>query len=325
MPYAIDSKENVTLGGVQQSIRIRTTDPGLPVLLFLHGGPGVCDRHWVLKHQSHLADIVTMVCWDQRGAGHSYRKGAPLADLSVARLVDDAGELCVLLKERLHKDKIVVVGHSWGSLLAVLLIQKYPQHVAAYLGMRQFVDGPENERISYDFCLSEARRLGDAKAVADLERIGCPVDGMFRSQKDMMVQRNLLACYGGAIYQFHKPLITGILLEILASPEYRLWHFPAYSNGSYSSLDRLWREVVSAHLIETAKSLPVPVFLLEGRHDWNTPVALAQTWYDQLQAPKKEWFWFEESAHSPIKEEPEKWGTCVRGILNGLIADGTAQ
>ena len=88
-------------------------------MLFIHGGPGVCDRHWVIKYQSDIAKHAVIVCWDQRGAGLSYDKSLKAEDMSVGRMVADAAELVDILYERFNKQKIFIVGHSWGSLRCV--------------------------------------------------------------------------------------------------------------------------------------------------------------------------------------------------------------
>lgn len=315
MTYPIDSAQFIELGGVQQNIRIRTTDEKLPVLLFLHGGPGVCDRGWVLKYQSDLAHVATMVCWDQRGAGLSYDRHAPTDVLTVERFVDDAAELCVWLKNRFGKQKVLIVGHSWGSLLGTLLAQKYPRHIAAYIGMGQFVDGPENETLSYEFVIDEAAKRGDQKALRDLARIGPPQDGLYKSHADMMVQRDYMTKFGGGTYGETESMMKSMVIPLLQSPEYELFDLVKYYNGAMKTLKKMWPEVVSYHLCDSVPKLDMPVYLTEGRHDYNTPIPIAQKWYDALKAPHKEWIWFEKSAHSPIKEEPEAWGKAVAAII----------
>ncbi len=315
MEYAIDEKKVLALDGASIHLRVRSNDPTRPVLLFLHGGPGVCDRHWVLKDQSALTDTVTILCYDQRGAGLSYRKGMQEQELSVDRMVEDAAAVAKWACERFGQDKVFVVGHSWGSLLGVLLAKKYPELVRAYIGMGQFVNGEENEALSYDFVLAQAQRRADKKALRDLARIGEPVRGRYKSMDDMMIQRNLMTKYGGGTYKGKESLMRSMILPLLRTPEYSLTQLKQYSEGAFFSLRALWDEVVDHDLFRIAPSLAVPVYLTEGRHDQNTPIPIARRWFESLEAPHKEWIWFEESAHSPIKEEPEKWGETVRRIV----------
>ena len=315
MEYAIDEKLTLTIGGIPQSVRIRSTDGSLPVLLFLHGGPGVCDRHWVLRDQSSLAEIATMVCWDQRGAGLSWSRKLRGGDMQISRCVEDAHELIDYLKKRFGKTAVYVVGHSWGTALGTLLGQKYPEDVAVYIGMGQFVNGPENEEISYDFVLEEAKRRGDRKALASLERIGRPQNGHYANLDDLMVQRDLMTKYGGEDYGESDGIMKSMILPLLRSPEYTLPDLWKYYKGAFFCLSSMWDEVVDLRFDETVPELKMPVYLTEGSHDQNTPISIAQRWFDQLTAPRKKWIWFEKSAHSPIKNEPELWGKTVREIV----------
>ena len=315
MKYAIDEKLTLNIGGIPQSVRIRSTDAALPVLLFLHGGPGVCDRHWVLRDQSSLAQIATMVCWDQRGAGLSWSGRLKKEDMTVSRLVEDAHELIAYLKKRFSRKSVYVVGHSWGTCLGTLLAQKYPDDLAVYIGMGQFVNGPQNEDISYDFVLEEAKRRNDKKALEALNKIGRPKEGHYASLDDLMVQRDLMTKYGGEDYGESDGIMKSMVIPILRSPEYSLLDMWKYYRGAFFCLESMWDEVVALRFDETVPELKMPVYLTEGRHDQNTPIPIAERWFNQLKAPYKEWIWFEKSAHSPIKNEPELWGSTVRNII----------
>lgn len=311
--YPIDEKVVVTLGGTPQHVRIRGTRPDNPVLLFLHGGPGVCDRHWVLQNQSGLADICTLVCYDQRGAGKSYSAEQGKQPMTLDLVVEDVRQLVEWLCNRFGQDKIYIEGHSWGTILGTLFVSRYPEHVAAYIGQGQFVEGAENEQISYDFVVAEAVRRGDEKAQRELARIGAPVNGEYRSMDDMMVQRNYLTRFGGAEYRHEGGNIyVDVALPILRSPEYSLFDLARYAKGSMYCLRSLWSQVVALNFFESAKRLEMPVYITQGDHDQNTPTSTARRWFDALDAPYKEWIAFHESAHSPIKEEPALWGRMIR-------------
>ena len=315
MTYAIDEKLYIPIGGIQQNIRIRSCDETLPVLLFVHGGPGVCDRHWVLRDQSAIAEQATMVCWDQRGAGLSWSKKLKAEDMCVDRMIEDCHELLQYLKNRFHKTKIYIVGHSWGSILGSLTAERYPEDVAVYIGMGQFVNGADNERLSYRFVLDEATKRGDKKALQDLEKIGWPKNGHYASLDDLMVQRDLMTKYGGEDYGENEGIVKSVVVPILKSPEYKLWDMWKYYKGTFFNLETLWDEVVDVDLSVRVPELKMPVYLTEGRHDQNCPIPIAEEWFANLKAPKKEWIWFEQSAHSPIKNEPKLWGETVIRIV----------
>ena len=137
----------------------------------------------------------------------------------------------------------------------------------------------------------------------------------FYSLDDLMVQRNLMTKYGGGDYGESDGIVKSVVVPILKSPEYSLFDLLRYYKGTFFSLEALWDEVVDANLNITIPELEVPVYLTEGRHDQNCPIPIALKWFENLKAPRKEWIWFEDSGHSPIKEEPEKWGNAVRRII----------
>jgi pimeloyl-ACP methyl ester carboxylesterase len=310
--FPIDEHHKLALNGATLDVRIRGTKRENPVLLFLHGGPGVCDRHFVLEDQAALASECTLVCLDQRGAGKSYTRAQASQHMDTKLVLGDAIALIDWLQDRFSQDKIYIAGHSYGSYLGVLLCAQIPQKIAAYIGTGQLVNGAENERISYEFVLSEATKRGDQKALKQLARIGAPVDGFYKSLDDLTTQRNLMTKFGGAAHGKKEGMIRSMVLPILRSPEYSLLDIAGYAKGAYYNLRELWREVIATKFDQTATRLDVPVFIMAGRHDRNTPPELARAWFDALEAPKKEWFWFEESAHSPIREEKDQWNQLIR-------------
>lgn len=178
----IDRKCKVTLGGLPQKIHVKG-DETKPVLLFLHGGPGVCNRHTVMTVHADLQKEFLVVAWDQRGSGGSYR-GAAVETLTIDRLVDDAHELVLWLCREYGRKKVYLLGGSWGSELGTWLAYRYPEHIAAFVGFGQVVNGAKNEELSYQFALDEAQKAGDEKSIAVLKRVGPPVMGVYKGGFD---------------------------------------------------------------------------------------------------------------------------------------------
>ncbi|MCM1306558.1 MAG: alpha/beta hydrolase [Bacteroides sp.] len=309
--YAIDSAEKIEYKDNAYYLRIRTCDTNNPVVLFLHGGCGSPDRAHVMKYQSPLADRFTLVAWDQRGAGFAYDKNeAENLVLTKEIYVEDAHNVVCYLKNRFNKDKIIVVGHSFGSALGVWLAHEYPDDIEAYVGIGQCVDYVQNEMLSYGWALSEAMRIKDKKSVKKLQKIGFPENGKyaFNHQKSLMKQRAVLHKLGGATYLNRRPYWQELLFHELPilKTEYKLPQLIKYLKGlNYSPNQPIAR--TNPDLINTVKSLDVPIYLLLGRHDYNCVCTLAKDWFNSLSAPKKQLIWFENSAHSPHWEEPLLW------------------
>lgn len=312
--YSADYEEWVTLNGDRQNIHVLSEDIRNPIILFIHGGPGVCDRHWVRHCQSSLAKHYTMVLWDQRGSGKSYRNSVRKRTPQVEEYIQDAKALIEYLCKCYGQEKVIIAGHSWGTVIGAPLAYRYPEHILAYIAQGQVVNGAENERISYEFCLREARKAKDAKALQKLEG-GAPVNGVYPSAKAMRAQRDCLTRYGGADYRHRGGLVSSILIPLLTMKGYRLRDIPGYIKGALYLSDAMWPQVIDRDYDKTITALAMPVLMTTGRHDYNTPFELAQNWFNHLQAPYKEFVWFENSAHSPIKEEPEKWGRAVETFL----------
>lgn len=311
--YLIDLCEDIVLNGDRQNIRIRAAKDGLPVILFLHGGPGVCDRHFVLENQSRLAQNYTLVCWDQRGSGKSYTPKIREQALSVQTYADDAEALIDSLCARFRTAKVIVAAHSWGTVIGTILAARCPEKIAAYVAQGMFIDGSENELESYLFCVREAERTGNKKAMRQLADIR-PENGRYPSDKAMMTQRNYLSKFGGGTYKKREGMFRSLLLPLLKTNEYALSDIPKYAKGGLYLSKTLWNDVVAVSF-KGIKKLDVPVIVTQGAHDYNTPTKLAQEWFSNLQAPYKKWIEFAESAHSPIFEEPQKWGDEVERAL----------
>lgn len=300
-PHGIATLEEVSLGGVGQWILIRGRDVNNPMLLFVHGGPGTPEMLFNHAYGAGLEDHFVVVHWDQRGAGKSMHAGIPAASMTVDQFVSDSHELTLLLKERFGRDKIYLLGHSWGSLLGVLTVSRHPGDYYAYVGVGQVVDMRRNEEISYRFVLDRAREQGDQRAIRRLEKIGPPpYDGI----GELVVQRRYLQSSGGAVYDPEK--FKEIMAAGMHAPEYTALDLVKFAYGGFFSTSNMWDEITGCDLIEQAPRIEVPVYFFEGRHDYNTPWELVEEYYRKLDAPRgKSLIWFGNSAHSPNLEEPE--------------------
>ncbi len=319
--FAYDDERVVKLNGNKQNIRIVSNDLSNPVILFVHGGPGACDRNIALHSQGERLTALgyTMVVWDQRGAGKSFSPAIFLnRKLKVQDYIEDARALVEYLCKELNQEKIVVFGRSWGTMVCTMLCDQYPEHIAAYIAQGQIVEGEANEAVSWAYALEEARKAGNLEDVEKLEDIE-PVKGLYPSALAMSAQRNLLSKYGGAEWKDRGGYFTHMVKPFLKYDGYHFWELPAFAIGGAYLSTFLWPQVVQHDFTKEIPELSVPVLMTIGRHDYNTPAPLAEEYFELLKAPVKKWTWFEESAHSPVSEEPEKWAAEVYAFLKEVL------
>jgi pimeloyl-ACP methyl ester carboxylesterase len=305
-PDAVKDDKFVPIGGIEQWISVRGRHRDAPILLFLHGGPGFTTIPGSYLYTAEWQEYFTVVQWDQRGAGKTFGRNPhlPASSLSIDRGVQDAEEVAAYLRQTYHQRKIVLLGHSWGSILGVKLAQLHPDWFYAYVGIGQGTDAQASEAMGYKATLAAAVAAHDSAAVKDLEDIA-PFPNLADPAANLahlVRERKWLAKYGGAVWRNTE---GGIDAAGLISPDYTAEDWANRNRGLDFSLGALWAEITRVNLF-SVKRIDCPVILLEGRHDINVNAELADRWLEQLQAPLKKLVWFEDSSHDVFNEEPGK-------------------
>jgi proline iminopeptidase len=97
---------------------------GKPVIV-LHGGPGL-DQGYLLPQMLELAKNHEVTFYDQRGCGKSFN--TPFNDqvINTKQYIEDLEAL----RKKLGHEKIALVGHSWGGLLAMYYAARYPNNIS---------------------------------------------------------------------------------------------------------------------------------------------------------------------------------------------------
>jgi len=298
--------EFVKLGGLDQAICVNGNDLSKPVLLVLHGGPGYAMLPFFHMKLSKLEDHFIIVNWDQRGAGRSYSNGIPTSSMTLSQIISDAHELTKVLKKRFAKEQIYLLGHSWGSILGINLVKDYPQDYSAYIGVGQVVNVIKNEQHSYAFALDQANNKSNTIAINELTLVGAPNDdGEYLDDTGYDITNKWVEFYGGSLYGENSSdeLTDLILADKIYSDHVNQWS-SGYDFSQYLFDDtKLW----SFDFSRTHITFSLPVFFFMGQHDYDTPFALVEDYYNIIEAPEKRLVWFKNSAHFPFYEEQEKF------------------
>jgi pimeloyl-ACP methyl ester carboxylesterase len=278
----IDEASFVPIGGIQQWVTIRGEDRNNPVLLFLHGGPGEATNLWSLPYFFPWDQRFTVVQWDQRGAGKTFGKSGPSVarTMTLDRMTQDGIELTEYLCKHLGKHKIILVAHSFGTLLGLRMIQQRPDLFIAYVGTGQVADETQNYSVAYKALLSKAETTGNEQALNDLKRVGPPP---YNSYDGYSVQRRWSNRFEGA--ERFLPGTIGIALE---APGYTVRDLDDLLAGELFSGNILFTKTRSQTMKDLGLKFSIPVFFFEGTEDFTTPTELACQYLDALQAPEKE-------------------------------------
>lgn len=307
-PNGIERLEAVRIGGIEQWVSVRGMDKRNPVLLFLHGGPGYISIPMSWWFTRGWEEYFTVVQWDQRGAGKTLLmngRAALAPTMNLERMVADALEMVSWVSRELGKDKLFVLGHSWGSYLGLEVAKRRPGSLHAYIGVGQITDAPESERRGWQFAFDGARRTGNAKAVRELQAIAPYfAPGHPSPLKDLYLQRRWLEYYGGSMAHRRGSDAESNLSEL--SPDYTDAEIAHIWDGNEFSEHFLLRQVLN--LDESAtRQLDCPLIVCAGRHDFVVNAELAAKWCADVRAPFKQLVWFENAGHLVMTEEPGKF------------------
>lgn len=303
----VERLEKIRIGGIDQWVSIRGNDRRNPVLLMLHGGPGWVSMPTSWYFQRGWEEYFTVVQWDQRGAGKTYSANDPAqiaATMTRDRMIADAVEMVGWLRNEFGKEKIFVLGHSWGSYLGLELARRRPEWLHAYVGVGQISNAPESERRGWAWTLRQAQQDGNAQAVEELRSIAPYAHGNAPvALASLFKQRRWLNHYGGMVHNRKGGDAEAAAIGL--APEYSDAELAGVWKGNDFSTEHLLAEVLTLDMT-TVREFRTPVFLFLGRHDHNVSSEVAAAWFESVQAPRKQLVWFEHSAHEVMNEEPGK-------------------
>jgi pimeloyl-ACP methyl ester carboxylesterase len=309
--------EEIVLGGFRQWIFIRGTDQKNPILIFLHGGPG--EPALGMSSSRHLdAELIehfTVVHWDQRGAGKSYRSDIPVDSMTFGRLVEDCDELIDYLRSRFNAQKVFLVAHSGGTPIGIRTAHKYPEKIHAYVGVAQVINDYEQERQSYEFLVEEAEKSRDVKKQAAIKAIGPPP---YETPEKIFKKAGHIVRQGGFIHHNLIKHMAFVIFSYLTSPEYSLSDGlnTVRRKGLNFTTNARWEEIKNIDFTKEIQSIKVPIYFFMGKYDMTTPTVQVEDFFNGLNAEKgKKLIIFENSAHLPIIEEKKKYQDSLVNVV----------
>lgn len=303
----INILDKVILGEMEQWILARGNNKDNPILLFLHGGPGLPMMPFHQHFQSEIEEKYVVVHWDQRGTGKSYSEDIPSESMNLSQILSDAHQLVSILKQRFCKDKIYLAGHSWGSIIGINLVNLYPEDFYGFISIGQVVDYSKSLNISRNFALEEAKMQDCQEAVNELKVVGeSPVND---DTKLSVILKNVRR-FGG---NMHKEV--NFLSIAKNCKEYTESDLNNVPKGLSFSDKYLWNEVISTNIMDTIIDSKIPIYFFCGKYDYMTPTILVEEYYKKIDTSFKKIVIFENSAHFPYIEEPNRFAEEIVKIV----------
>ena len=303
----INESMYVEINGTKQWINIYGEDVDNPVLLYLHGGPGSSTSDFDYAFTRKWADIYTVVTWDQRNCGKSYEANQNNTVLTKDLLMQDGKEMTEFLLEYMDKEKITILGHSWGSFYGANLVLTYPEYYECYIGTGQLVDLVENETVFKE----EARKWaeGDDESMALVEQL-TPEDFTIEhitARDSLMKKYGYDMMVGGSDYN--------LMTTILFNPNYSIIDWIKYFQRDMSIyLEFFNSDELRAFSLKGRYDYEVPYFNINGDRDYQTNFNLAQEYFDEINAPYKQMFIMKDTTHGLLISKSEEFSEILHEI-----------
>ena len=278
-PNGIDQGMYVEIGGLRQWLQIRGEDRGNPFLLAVHGGPALSMIPFTYRSMRQWEKYYTIVSWDQRGAGRTYflNGGADQTGTGMDQIVSDGIQVAEVTRGVLHKDRIIVLGESFGSAVSLEMVRRRPDLFYAFVGTGQITDMPRAEVLGYDALLRRVRAAHDEKAIAQLGAVGPPP---YADPSRLLREQRIEADYPG------EP--EGTLEKDFAyAPGYSLRESFELIAGATQHRAKLVAEAMNYEAASRGTQFEVPVFFFQGSQDMVAPVQLAADYMNAISAPRK--------------------------------------
>lgn len=306
----IQKTEYITLGGIGQYIQVRGWDRANPVLLVLHGGPGGSMADYSYGWQADLERSYTIVHWDQRGCGNTYFRDPGAEKPTLELLLSDLDELVDHLRAAFDREKIFLLGHSWGTFLGAVYAGRHPEKVSAYVSVSQMLDFKESEAASAHEAMDLARSAGrdrDAEEMGDMlaallaarsfGKPGATALLKLRQRKEKYLPPQYPGGMGAL--RLFSPYMTWSDFKWMLSFETMI----ASNSALYQML--LSEEAISIY--DDRRQYEVPVVMVAGARDWTTPCCMAADYFRHIIAPYKELITMEDAGHLPFLDHPQEF------------------
>lgn len=311
----------IDIGGTKQYIQIRGENTENPVMVFIHGGPASPMGYVSAYYQRELESELTIINYDQRGCGRTYYANGCNADCSIDLLVNDLYEIVEYAKKRFAKKNVIIAGHSWGTVIGSIYVQKHPENVSRYIGISQITNLYKNKLNAARAALEKDEIKGTAneQKLTELIRRMSQVktyDDMSLDDLGHLVSltSKYIACEG------EKSGLSQMIIGI-TSPDMNFndmrWFASQMNTKKFFAQNReLIEYAFFGFDIDTlSKTYNIPVYYLAGKGDYAVCQDDALAYYKKIEAPDKAFYWIENAGHSMFIDNPKLFCDNIKNFI----------
>ncbi len=301
----IEEETVIDMNGIKLYLNIRGEDIENPIIVMVHGGVPMTPI--IHTYQPLWEKDYTVVNFDRRGAGESYflnknQYNTMVESMTPEQYIEDIKAVVEYVTQRFHKEKVIIMAHSFGTTLGSRFALKYPEMVEAYIGAAQIIDMKRD----YDLCrndmLERAKVAHDNEAVEALESININ----YSNGKEAMEISKILEKYIGkyiskeAVDDVKQMFIVG-----MQSPYFPISHLEYYMKIQELQ-SRNTDYLTQFNMYDYGNEFEMPAIFIGGSEDWLTRYTI-EDYYDSVKAPYKKLIYIHDIGHFTIQVSPEEF------------------
>ncbi|MCR5591489.1 MAG: alpha/beta hydrolase [Lachnospiraceae bacterium] len=315
----------VQLNDQEEYVSIIGESADNPVIISLHGGPGSPTTFIDYCWQDYLTDEYTVISWDERGCGRSYYRNAGIdpdnATLTFEQQLADLDALVDYACGRFGREQVIILGHSYGSMLGSRYALTHPEKVSAYIGVGQCVNERDyyGETYSYEDALKTAKERGDDTAELETAYERFMSD---KSIANLLQLRTLTDVYHPQTVTKDVSTMAALTSPIAGVDDIRWYMIQMSAMSGGTRYEVLVEKPLGGYMmdfdaLEHEDAYQMPVLLLSGSCDWICPVGLVEEYADNITAPEVSVHLMEGCGHSPQGQLPEEFAGKIKDFLAG--------
>lgn len=315
---SLTEKSEIEIDGGKLGITIISEDINQPVLLVCGGGPGISEYLLEYMYPSVLPKHFTVCYFDYRGTGRSFDAKLPVEEMTTTQYLRDTDVIADYLRERFSQDKIYIMGHSFGTYIALNTVKMHPEKYVAYLAMSQITEQKKSEFMAYDYMYNRYKEMGNRKMCASFEEY--PIhqsEELYAEYRSSGLRDEAMHDLGVGTTRDMHSVISGLFFKSLRCMAYtiperiNIWRGKVKSNNFPVSKDAF-----SFNAFEQATEVEIPIYFFAGKYDYTCCESLQKEFFDTIKAPDKAYYLFSEAAHSPIFECPKEANLILDEIIS---------